>query len=59
MSKAAVDCIRVGLVKPSFVMPFLEPALPYYDSIRNQPEFEEMMIQIRESENIQQLNIIE
>lgn len=36
---AAVDCIREALVEPSLALPFLEPYLPYYDSIRDQPEF--------------------
>ena len=36
---AAVECIRTGLAEPSFVMPFLEPFLPYYDSMRDEPEF--------------------
>lgn len=36
---AAVECIREGLVEPSFVMPFMEPFLPYYDSIRDESEF--------------------
>jgi TolB-like protein/Tfp pilus assembly protein PilF len=40
---AAVECIRTGLVEPSYVMPFMEPFLPYYDSIRDEPEFVEML----------------
>ncbi len=36
---AAVECIRTSLAEPSFVMPFLEPFLPYYDSMRDEPEF--------------------
>lgn len=46
---AAVDCIRSGLVKPSFVMPFIEPWLPYYDSIRDQPEFIGLLAEIQTS----------
>jgi len=36
---AAVNCIREGLAEPSLVMPFMEAYLPYYDPIRNEPEF--------------------
>ena len=36
---AAVECIRTALAEPSFIMPFLEPFLPYYDSMRDEPEF--------------------
>jgi len=45
----AVDCIRSGLAMPSFVMPFIEPHMPYYDSIRNQPEFIELLADIQAS----------
>lgn len=45
-TKAAVKCIRDGLVQPSFMMPFLEPYLPFYDSIRDEPEFIEMLTEI-------------
>jgi len=43
---AAVKCIREGLVEPSNVMPFLEPYLPFYDSVRNEPEFDKMLADI-------------
>jgi hypothetical protein len=46
-ASTAVDCIRSGLVEPSLVMPFLEPFLPYYDSIRSEPEFVELLAQIQ------------
>ncbi len=36
---AAVKCIRDGLEEPSVIVPFFEPLLPYYDGIRNTPEF--------------------
>ena len=39
---AAVQCIRDGLEEPSYVMPFLEPQLPFYDPIRNEPVFVEL-----------------
>jgi hypothetical protein len=41
-SAAAVECIRDALAEPSYVMPFVEPYLPYYDSIRGDPEFIEL-----------------
>jgi hypothetical protein len=39
---AAVQCIRDGLEEPSYVMPFLEPQLPFYDPIRDEPVFVEL-----------------
>jgi TolB-like protein/Flp pilus assembly protein TadD len=41
--RAAVDCIRAGLQEPSLVMPFMEPFLPYYDTIRQSPDFVELL----------------
>jgi TolB-like protein/thioredoxin-like negative regulator of GroEL len=38
-AEAAVQCIRDGLEEPSMIMPFLEPGLPFYDSIREEPVF--------------------
>jgi TolB-like protein len=40
---SAVECIRTGLVEPSDVIPFIEPFLPYYDSMRDEPEFVELL----------------
>jgi hypothetical protein len=45
-TQAAVKCIRDGLNEPSHVTPFLEPYLPFYDLIRDQPEFIEMLAEI-------------
>jgi hypothetical protein len=42
-SAAAVKCIRDALAEPSVVMPFVEPYLPYYDPIREDPEFIELI----------------
>lgn len=42
-TEAAVKCIRDALVKPSNAWPFLEPLLPYYDPIRGEPEFVELL----------------
>lgn len=44
---AATECIRTSLVEPSAVMPFVEPFLPYYDSIREQPEFVDLLTEIQ------------
>jgi len=38
-AERAVECLRDGFAEPSLVMPFFEPFLPYYDSIRESPEF--------------------
>jgi hypothetical protein len=42
-TEAAVKCIRDGLAEPSHVTPFFEPYLLFYDSIKDQPEFIEML----------------
>lgn len=44
---AATECIRTSLVEPSAVMPFVEPFLPYYDSIREQAEFVDLLTEIQ------------
>lgn len=36
---AAVECLRASLSEPSQAMPFLEPMLPYYDTMREDPRF--------------------
>jgi TolB-like protein len=43
---AATDCIRNALSEPSFVMPFVEPYLPYYDAIRDEPEFVDLLSEL-------------
>jgi hypothetical protein len=48
---AAVECIRKSLAEPSFVMPFLEPFLPYYDSMRDEPEFVELLADLGDAAN--------
>ena len=40
---ATVKCIRDGFEQASFMHPFLEPYLPFYDSMRDEPEFIEML----------------
>ncbi len=42
-AEAAVECIRKGLEIPSAIMPFLEPNLPFYDPVRNEPVFVELV----------------
>jgi tetratricopeptide (TPR) repeat protein len=42
-TSAAVECLRSGLAEPSQVMPFIEPSLPYYDSIRDDPRFSQFL----------------
>lgn len=42
-TQAAVNCLREAYSKPSPAFPFLEPYLPYYDSIRNEPAFVELL----------------
>lgn len=42
-TREAIECIRAGLATPSLVMPFMEPSLPYYDSIRDTSEFIELV----------------
>lgn len=43
---AAVKCIRDGLEEASNIAPFLEPYLPVYDSLRDEPAFIEMIVEI-------------
>lgn len=35
----AVECLRGAFADPSLAMPFIEPHLPYYDNIRDEPAF--------------------
>ena len=48
-AEAAVDCIRIGLEEPSYVAPFLDPLWPFYDAIRNEPVFVELVAELEES----------
>jgi TolB-like protein len=48
---AAVECIRTGLAEPSLVMPFLEPFLPYYDSMRDEPVFVDLLADLADAAN--------
>jgi TolB-like protein len=42
-AEEAVQCIRDGLEEPSRVAPFLEPKLAFYDPIRDEPVFVELV----------------
>ncbi len=48
---AAVECIRTGLAEPSLVMPFMEPFLPYYDSMREEAEFVDLLADLGDAAN--------
>jgi TolB-like protein len=43
---SAVECIRTGIAEPSDVIPFIDPFMPYYDSMRDSPEFVELLAEI-------------
>jgi len=45
-ASAAVECLRSGLAEPSLVMPFIEPFLPYYDPVRDDPGFIQFLAEI-------------
>jgi len=45
----AVACLRDAFAEPSRAIPFLEPLLPYYDSIRETPEFRSLLADLRAS----------
>jgi hypothetical protein len=42
-AEAAVNCLRRGLKQPSPVVYFIEPHFPFYDPIRNEPVFVELL----------------
>lgn len=45
-TKEAVDCIRNGLTEPSSMRPWIDPHLPFYDTVRNTPEFQVLMAEL-------------
>jgi len=45
-AKAAVECLREGLSEPSWVSPFFDVYFPYYDAIRDDPAFIELLNEI-------------
>ena len=42
-TESAVDCLRRVLTEPSSAHPFLEPLMPEYDLIREEPVFVELL----------------
>jgi TolB-like protein len=46
LAEAAVACIRNGLEEPSSIIPFIEPHLPFYDPVRDEPAFVELLEEI-------------
>ena len=42
----AVECLRESFEQPSWAMPFLDPYYPYYDLIRDTPEFVKLLTEI-------------
>lgn len=42
----AVECLRTGFEQPTWIFPLLEPRLPYYDPVRDSPEFEALVAEI-------------
>jgi hypothetical protein len=47
-AEAAVACMRTALSEPSDFMPFLDPYLAFYDPIRDEPEFIELMAELEQ-----------
>lgn len=45
-AEAAVDCLRTALEYPSYVTPFLEPYMSFYDRIREEPVFVEFVAEL-------------
>ncbi len=48
-AEAAVECIREGLEEPSEIAPFLDPYLPTYDAVRDDPAFVELVEELASS----------
>lgn len=42
-TEEAVDCLRTAFTEPTSVHPFLEPHFPFYDAIRDELEFIELL----------------
>jgi hypothetical protein len=49
-AEAAVDCLRTALDTPSYVTPFLEPYMSFYDGIREEPVFVELVAELEAQE---------
>jgi hypothetical protein len=48
-ASTAVECLRSAFEEPSPADPFIEPFLPYYDSIRNDSRFVEFLAELQRS----------
>ena len=48
---AAVACIKEALAKPSYFMSHLDPYLPHFDPIRDEPKFIELIAEIETDAN--------
>lgn len=48
-ASAAVECLRSAFEEPGWAHPFIEPFLPYYDSIRNDSLFVELLAELQRS----------
>jgi len=42
----ATKCLRTYFLKPSYAMPFMDPYLPFFDSMRDDPQFLELMSEV-------------
>jgi TolB-like protein len=49
-AEAAVECLRTALANPSYVTPFLEPYMSFYDGIREEPAFVELVAELESQE---------
>jgi tetratricopeptide (TPR) repeat protein len=45
----AVECLREAFKEPSYAVPFIDPFYPHYDSIRDTPEFVELIAEFAPS----------
>ena len=43
----AVDCLRLGFTEPSYMESYTEPLVPYYDPIRDTPEFQALQAEFQ------------
>lgn len=48
-AREAVECIRDGLVEPSYIRAWIEPHLPFYDPIRTTPEFQALLAEVQQT----------
>ncbi len=46
LAQETVDCLRTGLEEPSQVDPFMSPWRPFFDSVRETPEFQAFLAEL-------------